>query len=294
MNSEKLALGTAQFGMAYGIANRHGQLHLDQVREILTLAYTVGIRTLDTAINYGDSEARLGQIGVDDWQVITKLPPLSQQEFKELTLVEWAKNCCLASCRRLRISQLYGLLLHRPEDLLEPRGEELYKALKAVQAAGWVQKVGISIYSPQELDQLFPRFPIDIVQAPFNGLDRRLVTSGWLARLKEAGVEVHARSIFLQGLLLFAPQERPRKFSRWSQLWQALENWLAQERISPLQACLGAVFHQPEFDRVLVGVESVQQLNQILLSLQDTLPQWPKELSCNDLELIDPRRWEKL
>lgn len=294
MNSQKLALGTAQFGMAYGIANQYGQVPLDEVRAILELAYTSGVTTLDTAISYGESETCLGQVGVEGWQIITKLPPLSQQSLEGLTIREWVKNSCLASCDRLKVKHLYGLLLHRPQNLLEPRGDELYEALRAVKAAGWVQKIGISIYSPEELEQIYHRFPVDLVQAPFNGLDQRLVKSGWLTKLKKDGVEAHARSIFLQGLLLLSPMARPRKFDRWSNLWQELETWMKQAGISPLQACLGAAFHQLGFDRILIGIDHVQQLQEIISILQGRLPHWPEELSCNDLDLIDPRRWEKL
>lgn len=294
MNLQKLALGTAQFGMAYGIANRYGQVSLDEVRAILELAYKSGITTLDTAISYGDSESCLGQVGVEGWQIITKLPPLSQQNIEGLTICQWVKNACLTSCNRLKVKQLYGLLLHRSQDLLEPRGAELYEALRAVKAAGWVQKIGVSIYSPEELEQIYHRFPVALVQAPFNGLDRRLKKSGWLTKLKEDGVEVHARSIFLQGLLLLSPETRPRQFDRWSNLWQELGTWMQQAGISPLQACLGAVFHEPWFDRILIGVDSVQQLQEILSTLQARLPHWPEELSFDDLDLIDPRHWKRL
>ena len=294
MSLQKLALGTAQFGMAYGIANQYGQVPPEEVRAILEIAFSSGIRTLDTAISYGDSETCLGEVGVEGWQIITKLPPLIQQNLEGLTIHEWVKNSCLASCDRLRVKQLYGLLLHRPQDLLEPRGDEFYEALRAVKAAGWVQKIGVSIYSPEELEQIYHHFPVDLVQAPFNGLDQRLIKSGWLTKLKEDGLEVHARSIFLQGLLLLSPATRPRKFDRWSNLWQELETWIKQAGISPLQACLGAAFHQPWFDRIVIGIDHVQQLQEIISALQEKLPRWPEKLSCDDLDLIDPRRWDKL
>lgn len=293
MNSEKLALGTAQFGMTYGIANQCGQVPLDEIRAILKLAYSSGIKTLDTAISYGESEARLGQVGVEGWQIITKFPPLGQQPLEGLTIYKWVKNSCLSSCDRLGVRQLYGLLLHRSQDLLEPEGDALYDALRAVQSAGWVQKIGVSIYAPEELEQIYHRFPVDLVQAPFNGLDQRLVKSGWLTKLKEDGVEVHARSIFLQGLLLMPSAVRLQKFNHWSNLWQKLEAWLKEAGISPLQACLGAVFQESAFDRILIGVDRVQHLQEILLALQKPLPQWPAELICEDLDLIEPYRWSK-
>ena len=103
---------------------------------------------------------------------------------------------------RLNTINLYGLMLHRPEQLLGPYGEEIMSALLSLKKSGTVQKIGISVYSPDEFTELFSEYDFDIVQCPFNLIDRRLVNSGWLAKLKALGVEVHVRSSFLQGLLL--------------------------------------------------------------------------------------------
>ncbi|MCX7596047.1 MAG: aldo/keto reductase [Fischerella sp.] len=288
MNPQRLALGTAQFGFAYGIANQRGQISSDEARAILKVAKDAGINTLDTAIAYGESETRLGEIGVQGWKIITKLPSLP---LGDISIHQWVQDLCLASCQRLKVKKLYGLLLHQPMALLQPQGVELYAALKELQVAGRVEKIGISIYAPEELEALWPQFAVDIVQAPFNGLDQRIVQSGWLARLKAAGVEVHARSIFLQGLLLMTPDTRPSKFARWSDLWQRLHTWLTEARVTPLQVCLGCAFHEQGFDRILVGVDSLNQLQEILATLKTDLPCWPPELVSDDIDLIHPSRW---
>ncbi|WNC35179.1 aldo/keto reductase [Thermosynechococcus sp. PKX91] len=291
MNTQRLALGTVQFGLAYGIANQQGQVTLEEAKAILQQAQEVGIDTLDTAIAYGDSEARLGDIGVQSWNVVTKLPKLPSNLSN---VQQWVQDNCRRSLQRLKLDKLYGLLLHHPLDLLRSEGKELYDALLELKKDGWVDKIGFSIYSPQELEQLYPNFKPDLVQAPFNGLDQRLVKSGWLARLKSDGVEVHARSVFLQGLLLMPAEKHPQKFSRWSKLWQAIETWQATVRVTPLQACLGAAFHQQGLDRILVGVESCGQLQAILEAMNTDLPPWPSHLCSDDLDLIHPSRWEQL
>ena len=111
----KLALGTVQFGLNYGIANLAGQVGLTEAQAILSHARKCGLDTLDTAVNYGDSEQRLGEIGVTDWQVISKLPALPEQCDDVATSV---RNQVQASLERLRNTKLQGLLLHRPEQLL--------------------------------------------------------------------------------------------------------------------------------------------------------------------------------
>ena len=186
---------------------------------------------------------------------------------------------------------LYGLLLHRPLQLTGEHGPALYQALRAARDHGVTMKVGVSVYSPQELELLWPRFELDLVQAPFNVLDRRLLTSGWLARLADAGVEVHARSVFLQGLLLMSAAERPPRFARWQQLWAEWERWLARQQLSPLSACLGYVLSHPQVARVIVGVDCLAQLQEIVHSAVATVPAPPSVLSSEALELIDPSRW---
>jgi Predicted oxidoreductases (related to aryl-alcohol dehydrogenases) len=255
MKAEFLALGTAQFGLSYGIANQRGEVPLEEVREILATARDAGIDTLDTAITYGTSEEKLGEIGVHNWKIVTKLPKVPPDY---LAFSHWVKTSVINSLKRLKLEKLHSLLLHHPQDLLEDYGEELYSALESVRTCGLVEKIGISIYSPTELDQLWRNYKFDLVQVPFNGLDQRLVTSGWLQRLKEEGVEVHGRSLFLQGLLLLSEKERPQKFQRWQSLWTAWHTWLDEQGISPLAACLGAAWDkdQPRFHRIVVGVDS--------------------------------------
>jgi len=293
MKAGFLALGTAQFGMVYGIANQQGEVSLEEVGEILTIAKDAGIDTLDTAMSYGESEGKLGQIGVHNWKVITKLPAVPQGCFG---ISNWVKASVADSLKRLKIEKLYGLLLHHPQDLLQDYGEELYNALQSLRSCGIVKKIGISIYSPTELDQIWKAYKFDLVQTPFNGFDQRLVNSGWLQQLKEQEVEVHARSLFLQGLLLLSEKDRPQKFQRWNSLWTAWHTWLNQQEVSPLAACLGAAFNsgQSLFHRIIVGVDSKKQLQEILAVLETDLPRWPTQITTQDLDLINPTRWNYL
>ena len=284
----RLVLGTVQFGLPYGIANQAGQVSLAEATKIVDHAWKRGLDTLDTAITYGESEQRLGEIGIAQWQVISKLPAVPESC---TDVAEWVCESVLGSLQRLKVPRLRGLLVHHPHQLLGPQGSALYRALIAIKDEGRVEKIGISIYGPDELDTLWPHYQFDLVQAPFNIVDRRLAASGWLARLRQAGAEVHVRSVFLQGLLLMEAAKRPATFNRWEPLWQHWHRWLERQALTPLQACLGFALAQPGIDRVVVGVESLAQLQETLVSMETPAVEPPMTLVSEAPDLVNPSRW---
>ena len=287
----KLALGTAQFGLDYGVANLQGKVEQGVARAILDYGAQHGIDTIDTAIAYGDSEECLGAIGVSGWQIISKLPAMPETV---ADVAQWAQNSLEGSLRRLRLTRLQGLLLHRSQDLLGPHGEKLYRTLDSMKADGLVDKIGISIYDPRELEILWPLYRFDLVQTPYNLFDRRIEISGWLEILARSGAEVHSRSAFLQGLLLMEPTKRPKKFRRWQALWKRWDQWLKEEKITALQACLSFCFAQHRINRVVVGVDSMAHLQEIIDSASATTSVPPDDLICADVDLLNPSRWSTL
>jgi len=289
---DKIALGTVQFGLAYGVANQAGQVKGAEVEQILSEAKKNGIYVLDTAIAYGTSEKILGEIGIRDFRVITKLPSLSANQSN---IAFWVRGQVEASLARLGQEKLYGLLLHRPHDLLGSKGTQLISALADLKSDGVVQKIGISVYSPDELNEICKRIQIDLVQAPLNVIDRRMETSGWLQRLKGDGVEVHVRSVFLQGLLLMERTRIPERFSRWSKLWNAWHGKLQASGISAVEACLEYPLSLEQVDQVIVGVESAKQLQDILAAasvLDHALD--TSFMMSTDTNLINPSCWNPL
>ncbi|MES1927742.1 aldo/keto reductase [Salinisphaera dokdonensis CL-ES53] len=285
----KLALGTAQFGLDYGIANRNGRVSAAGVREILGVARQANIDTLDTAAAYGTSEEALGSAGVDDFSVVTKLPPIPEGVTQ---VSQWVERSIERSLASLGVTALSAVLFHRPMQLLDKQGEAAYDALLAVKARGAVGRVGISIYEPAELDALDGKLSFDLVQAPLNILDRRLISSGWLERLGDQGIEVHARSVFLQGLLLMQPRDRSAYFQPWERKLERYDRWLAEHKLSALEACLGFACHQPSVGRVIVGVESSSQLRALIAAIPQSGVEPPGELETRDQGLINPATWK--
>lgn len=287
----RLALGTAQLAAPYGIANRSGAISSGELDAILTYACANGIDTLDTAVAYGDAERRLGEAGVAGWRVVSKLPELPP-DCRELGT--WVQRTVAGSLARLRLDRMHGLLLHRPGQLLGEAGDALYRALVEVKEAGVVGKIGVSVYHPRELDEVLARYPVSLVQAPFNILDRRLVETGWLSELRTRGVEVHVRSVFLQGLLLMPPQSRPRKFDRWSEVWTRYDAFLGAAAKTPLQVCLGFALSFQEIDRVIVGVDNLDHLKAIVSAAEEPPVPVADAPRTDDVDLLNPARWMEL
>lgn len=275
--------------MAYGIANRSGQVTISAAKEILMFADKYEIDTVDTAIAYGESEACLGQIGVKQYRVVTKLPPIPDNGSD---IQAWIEREVSESLARLKVASLYGLLLHRPLQLLESRGSTIFQALLSLKKLGIAKKIGVSVYSPLELDLLIKKYRFDIVQMPFNLFDRRFLTSGWLQRLRAEEVEVHSRSTFLQGLLLMPISEIPAEFSAWGSLFEKWGSWLkSNSGVSALQASLSYPLSYSEIDRVIVGVDSSFQLMQVLgAALRSEMFTFP-DLLCEDEKLVNPSNW---
>ena len=285
----KLALGTVQFGLPYGIANTGGQVAEENAKEILKCAEEAGVNTLDTAISYGDSEQCLGNIGVKGWRIITKLTAMP---IECSSVEEWVNKQIASSFCRLGVKCVTGLMLHRPDQLLGPNGQELWQVMQCLKDEGAVGKVGYSIYSPNELDLLWNRYHPDIIQAPYNVFDQRLKKTGWLKKLHDHGVEIHLRSIFLQGLLLMSAQKRPAKFNYWHEIWEQWDHWLQKNQLNALEGCLMPIMSEVMADCFVVGVDSVKHLNQILNIVKRNRDLAMPQINCPyDSDLINPSKW---
>lgn len=285
----KLALGTVQFGLDYGVANKTGQVDAAEITRILTAAKQAGVTTLDTAAAYGLSEKRLGEQDLAGFQLISKVSAVPNHE----DAFPWLKEQCEQCLQRLKISQLEGFLLHQPEQLLSQNGKEIYLALQEIKKLGLVKKIGISVYSPADLDALKQYF-FDIYQGPYNLLDTRFKKTGWLDRIQNQGAEFHARSAFLQGLLVMPANERPEKFDAWQAIWAQWQQWLATRHLNATTVCLKFSLQEPLIKKVVVGVDSSQQWQELLAIAAMPPITLPTEFNCEDERLLNPALWSAL
>lgn len=290
----KLGLGTAQFGLAYGVTNARGQVPAAEVAAIVAAAVAAGIDLFDTAAAYGESESVLGQALASrgDLRIVSKLPALAAERIGAAEI----DQCRAAVQRSLALLQrpsLYGLLLHRPDDLRKPGAERLVALLEELKRAGTVTRIGVSAYDRAQIDLAADRLPLDAVQVPVNLLDQRLLQGGTLDRLKARNVEVHARSAFLQGALLAEPSSLPGHFAPHLERLRGVGVAAQRAGLSRLALCLRFVLVQPAIDRVIVGVTGMAELQQILAAAADVTPLPPGlgALASDDPRLVNPALW---
>ena len=277
----RLALGTVQFGLDYGISNHDGQVSDEELDAIIALARQAGIDTLDTAQAYGNAEQRLGQRDITDFTLIDKLAP-----GLPLSDVKAALNNSLHWLGRKRLD---GLLLHRSQDA----SPALFKLLTDLQQQGAIGKLGISVYSPEELDTWSAAgYPLELVQLPANLLDQRFLRTGWLDKLVDMGCEIHVRSLFLQGLLLMQPAQRPDYFQRFATALERFDHW--HPSVAPLGRALSIMTALPQVSRFVVGVCHAQELAAIVAASQVQHECYEADiahLASMEQELINPGLW---
>jgi aryl-alcohol dehydrogenase-like predicted oxidoreductase len=294
IGGEKLALGTVQFGLNYGVANTQGQISYDQAESMVRAMSRAGVDTIDTAIAYGEAETVLGRIGVSGFRLVSKVPALCEPG---RAVDDWVVAQVEASLERLRVPRLGGLMLHAPDDLLGQHGSELARGLQRARDEGLAERIGLSVYNPEQLATFIDRLPLEIIQIPFNVFDRRFVETGWLDRLLADDVEVHARSIFLQGLLLMPPEVLPAKFSPFRSLIDDWHTWLAGEEAagrSAVEACLAHVASYEGIARLVVGADSLHQLMDIIEAVSIAPMRAPDSLASHATPLINPAQWNTL
>lgn len=290
----KIGLGTVQFGVDYGISNSEGQTSADEVARILAVACHHGIRIIDTAALYGSSESVLGKVlpAVHSFKLVTKTVRIDAGRITpaDAALME---DTFARSLERLNCSAVYGLMIHNAADLLAKDGHLLMESLNLLKLRGLVNKIGVSLYSAEQVEQVMDKYAIDLVQLPINVLDQRLLQGGQLSALKAAGVEIHARSAFLQGLLLMNPETLPAYFDSVKQHLKNYHDYLSRQGITPVQAALGFVTGLDEIDAVICGVNNHLQLEELCVAATVSTFDFA-QFALHDDAIINPSNWQGL
>ena len=263
--SEKVCIGTAQFGTKYGISNKKEITSKKESLKIIKNANKNGINFFDTAKSYGNSEKILGSSNTKNLKVITKILINS----KTNNLKHDIENLVNDSLKKLKVKSIYGLLIHNPLCLVNKRGKLIYKILLNLKKIRKIKKIGISSYSLSETNKIINDYKIDIISFPLNPFDNRLIKSGLIKRIKKKKIELHTRSIFLQGLLLMKKNKRPKRFNKWKKAFKKFDNTILKFKISPMSLCLAYAFKNFAIDKVTIGVENNRQLNEIIKNLKN-------------------------
>ena len=285
---KKIILGSANFDQSYGVKKNF--INKKEIKKILNFAARNNVKSIDTSPLYNKSEKIIGLLNNRRFNIITKIPP-KPKKIKKNNINKWLQKTVMQSLKNLKIKKFDCLLLHSADSLLSKDGDEFYKCIKNIKKDKLTNRIGLSIYDFNILGKILKRFKFDIVQVPLNIFDQRLLETGWLRKLKNRKMEIHVRSIFMQGILLLKSSQLPKKLKKLNKHWLLWDQWLKKNKLNSLKACVSFISNQNHIDGVVVGCNNKNQLKQILKLRQKknyfSLP----NLKIINTKLIDPREW---
>lgn len=284
--NKKLCIGTAQFGTKYGISNKSGKIKKKELDKLFLILKKEKIKFLDTSIDYKNCEKILNKLNLEKIKVISKIPKIPK---KCLNINKWIENKVILSLKKINKKSFYAILLHNSDDMLTNKANAIYKSLLNLKKLKKIEKIGISIYDFEKSISILKKFNFDIIQCPYNVIDRRLDNSRYINFFKRKKIEIHVRSVFLQGLLLM--KKRPSKFDKWSKLFKI---WDKMNKNNIPQSALNAVnfvLKNKNINKVILGFENSNQLQSILKNYQNKKTDYPTNIISKDLNLINPNNW---
>lgn len=280
----KLILGTVQFGMNYGINNSSGQVTPEAVNQILEEAGNAGVKLIDTAYGYGNSEDVLGNspaLHSHQFRIVSKYAK------SNLSPIEQYK----ASLNRLKVEKLYAYMVHSFQTYKD--NPEIWPDLVRLKEEGYVDRIGFSLYSPKELEFILDKnLEVNIIQVPYNILDRQF--EEWFPVLKEKGIEVHTRSAFLQGLFFKDRNRFEGKVTPLAKYVSLIQDYCQEHQMGVQDLALGYVLSS-KADGVLIGVDSIEQLRKNIqsagLDITSTDIDFIHSVVVEEKELLSPVNW---
>ena len=290
----KLSVGTAQFGFEYGITNKKGRLDIKEINKIMALARYNGIHNFDTAQDYGDSEKIIGIYSEkQSLKVTTKLSTLDIESFNPEN-IKICQEKLEASLRNLKIKSIDTLLIHNSSDLKKSGNKFFIDWLHEIKNLKLVNKIGVSIYRPEDLKGIEREF-MDVVQLPLSLYNQEFLNNSTLEKLKGLGCQIQIRSIFLQGLLLTPSKEWPKGINnKLKNHHFNLEKFIRSKNLSFLDLALKFVMSIKEIDLIIVGISSINDLEQILESYKRNISISYKDMvswKYDEIKDLDPRFW---
>lgn len=288
----KLGLGTVQFGTDYGVSNKMGITSQNEASSILALAKNLGIDLIDTSPAYGAAESVLGAVlGDVNLDVVTKTVRIDSKIISKAH-IENVKQSFYKSLRDMRKDSIYGLIAHQGYDLYKQGYEHYIEFFDELKEASLVKKIGASVYNKMELENVLSCCDIDMVQLPLSILDQDLLVSGYLDELQRRGIEVHVRSVFLQGLVFLNKNSLDPYFDPISSTLARFDDVLTECNISALDASLSYVMNAKSVNKVVLGIQNVEQLMQVANSISKNIKLPPVgHLSLSNTEFVNPSKW---
>ncbi len=289
----KLIIGCANFGNFYGLKNKN--LSQNKIFEIVKLAKKIGINRFDTANDYKDSERFLGNsIKKIFKKKVVKIDTKLSKKFKIKEKNKTLEDNIRSSIKRLNIKKINTLYIHEPAQLLKKNGLKLFKELVRLKKIRLITRIGVSVYTEYEIFKILNKFKIDVIQVPYNLLDRRFVNKKIIRLVKRKKCVLIARSIFLKGLLLKKNPEKIKFFSNWSQKFHKIRETFKKNNLTIKEWILYDLNGKNNFKNFIIGVSSSKQLKEIynILKKRKKNTSIFSKLDVVDNKLIDPRKWK--
>ncbi len=288
-------IGTAQFGMPYGIANSKGQPDHKEIEKIVRHSLENNIKYFDTAQSYGTSETMLGKAinnfpDKQNIRIISKLSPeIHNGSFDKII------ESVNASIKKLKVKSLFGFLAHRPETIFS---QPFNKAIKSLKGAGLVKKTGASVYSPEEAMRVIKQPEVEILQIPFNILDRRWIDEGIFELAHENNVQLFFRSIFLQGLIFLNEIDLTKRKMDWAIPYlNKFKKLVNNTPFSPIELAFGVLTIVPGDIVIIMGLDCLKQLKQNMRIINRSAinkkisDDWWSNLPSFPEKLLNPSLW---
>jgi len=280
---KRFIIGTANFGNIYGLSKK--SVNKKEILKIIKEAKNLNIKFFDTANFYGKAEKILGKLNLKNFNFITKIKVTKNLIDNPNNI----KKIISETIKNLKIKKIYAVLIHNPFFLKKDQQNCVFNNLLKLKKMGLIKKVGVSVYNEKEIKYLSKNFKFDIVQIPYNIFDRRFSDLGWMKKLKNKGIEIHIRSIFLQGILL--KKKQTIYFLKWKKIFDHFEKWRKNNNISRLEACIKFAISRKYVDKIIVGIDNANQLKEIKKIKKNTQLFFPKFTTQKEIKLINPTYW---
>jgi aryl-alcohol dehydrogenase-like predicted oxidoreductase len=287
-NNKKIIIGTAQFIANYGIKNRKIKITKNKATTILKYCEKNKINILDTSDVYPCFKKFLPSYNLKNWKISLKISDdLFVKLFKKKRFTYFC-NKILSKFKKKKIDYLF---FHNTKSLLCKDGKNIYLEVQDLKKKGVIKKIGVSVYNLKEINNIIKNFRIDVIQIPFNVFDQRIKSERILKKLKSLKIEIHARSIFLQGLLLMKEKQLPKKFLMFDKHFKKWFQFYKKNKLSPLNECLNFAFNNTFIDKYVIGVDSIENLKEIINCKIKKNKRNYNNLKSENKFLIDPRTW---
>ena len=252
-------------------------------KKILNILKKNNILRIDTAEGYLKNNTFFKNID-KNFQVMTKMKP-----DEKWISVDYCHKKISNHLKKFNVNKFSTLLFHNVDILYTDKGKKIFQNIENLKKFFFF-KIGLSIYDIKCLKFLISNYNVDVIQCPYNVLDKRLINSGWLKKLKQKGIETHVRSIFLQGLLVNKAISKNKYFKKWNKQISEWFKKLEKNNISPVDYCLTDLLKN-DFDKIIVGINNSENLNEII-NFKTVNKNKMINFKINDIKLIDPRNWK--